>query len=70
MNLSSVIVNINSAKPEEINHSPCELRFLELEASLRKHEELLKAFENLAKQVIIYSLQFFCIFSQLNNLIL
>ncbi len=68
MNLSSVVLNINSAKPEEINNSSCELRFLELEAGLRKHEELLKAFENLAKQVIILGI-FFCIFSQLNNLI-
>jgi len=56
-------VKINSARPEEINHSSCELRFLELEAGFRKHEELFKVFENLAKQVIIFSYHFLHFFS-------
>ena len=32
-------------------HSSCELRFLELEAGLKKHEELSKTVANLSKQL-------------------
>ncbi len=44
-------MEVNSAKLKEIHHSSCELRFLELEAGFKKHEELLKSVENLSKQL-------------------
>ncbi len=51
INLNSVVMEVNSAKLKEIHHSSCELRFLELEAGFKKHEELLKSVENLSKQL-------------------
>ena len=38
-------------KPTKTNHSKYELRFLELEAGYRRHEESLKTVENLSKQL-------------------
>ena len=35
--------------PKEVNHSSCELRFLELEAGLKKHEKFLQIVESHAK---------------------
>jgi len=36
---------------KEVNHSSCELRFLELEAGLKKHEKFLQIVESHAKQL-------------------
>jgi hypothetical protein len=53
-----------SVSPEKLKkkeHSKCDLRITDLEAGFKKHEELLKAVENLSKQstkknqVIIFS---------------
>ena len=51
INLNSVVMEVNSAKLKEIHHSSCELRFLELEAGFKKHEDLLKSIEDHAKQL-------------------
>ena len=48
-------MRVNPTEQKEINNSTSELRFLELEAGFRKHEELLKSDINLSKQVIIFS---------------
>ncbi len=44
-------MSVNPTIQKEINHSACELRFLELEAGLKKHEELAKTVENLTKRL-------------------
>jgi hypothetical protein len=46
-----VAMNVNPAKPKEINHSSYELRFLELENGFKKHDELLKSVENISKEL-------------------
>jgi len=54
-------------------HSSCELRFLELEAGFKKHEELFKSFENHAKQLneiktkLVRIVDIFYIFSYINS---
>ncbi len=54
-------------------HSACELRFLELEAGFKKHEELLKSVENHAKQLneiktkLVRIVDIFYIFSYINS---
>jgi hypothetical protein len=45
-------MSVDSTIPNETNHSTSELRFLELEAGFKKHEELFKKFENFSKQLI------------------
>jgi len=44
-------MSINPTIPNEVNHSSCELRFLELEAGLKKHEKLMQIVESHAKQL-------------------
>ncbi len=44
-------MSVNPTMSKEINHSTCELRFLELEAGLKKHEVLAKTVENLTKRL-------------------
>jgi len=43
-------MSVDSTIPNETNHSRSELRFLELEAGFKKHDELLKKLENFSKQ--------------------
>jgi len=49
--INSVEMSINPTKPKEVNHSSCELRFLELETSLKKHEKFMQNFESHARQL-------------------
>jgi hypothetical protein len=45
-------MSVDQTLPQEISHSTCELRFLELEAGyVIKHEELLKTIETLSKHL-------------------
>jgi len=44
-------MSVNPIKPKEVNHSLYELRFLELEAGLKKHEKLMQNFESHARQL-------------------
>jgi len=45
-------MSVNSTIPKETNHSTSELSFLELEARLKKHEELVfKTLENFSRQL-------------------
>ncbi len=44
-------MSVNLSKPQDINHSLYELRFLEIEAGFKKQEELLKTVENLSGQL-------------------
>jgi len=46
---------------KEVNHSSCELRFLELEARCMNYEELKKKFECLSKQLSEVNIQFLII---------
>ncbi len=44
-------MSFDSTIPNIRNHSTIELRLLELEAGFKKHDELLKKFENFSKQL-------------------
>ncbi len=44
-------MSVNPTISKGMNHSTYELRFLKLEAGLKKHEELSKTVENLSKQL-------------------
>jgi len=44
-------MRVSPTTPKVMNHSTCEFRFLEVEAGLKKHEELLKTVEDLSKQL-------------------
>jgi len=44
-------MSVNPTKPKEVNHSSYELRFLKLEAGLKKHEKLMQNFESHARQL-------------------
>ncbi len=43
-------MSVNPTMPKEMNHSTCELRFLEIEADLKNHKKL-STTENLSKQL-------------------
>jgi hypothetical protein len=45
-------MSVNPTISKGMNHSIYELRFLKLEAGLKKHEELSKTVENLTKQFV------------------
>jgi hypothetical protein len=44
-------MSVNSTIPNETNQSTSELRLFELEAGFKKHEQLLKKFENFSKHL-------------------
>ncbi len=45
-------MSVNQKKPQEINHSTYELKFLKFEAAVvKKHEEMIKTIEGLSMQL-------------------
>jgi len=44
-------MSVSPTKQKTKEHSICELRITDLEAEVKKHKELLKAVENLSKQL-------------------
>ncbi len=51
ISLTSELMSVNPAVPKEMSHSTSELRFLKLEAGLKKQEELAKNVEKLTKRI-------------------